>query len=77
MIGSFSGERAYLYAQGNNGRVVWSARDDDKTAAKQCIHPENAFEIVATARCPAGQVVRNFVRIDLEPGASGFAWRLQ
>lgn len=77
LIGSFSGDRAYLYAEGNSGKISWRARDDDKTAAKQCIHPENAFEIVATARCAPGQVVRNFVRIDLQPGATGFTWRLK
>jgi uncharacterized membrane protein len=77
LIGSFSGDRAYLYAEGNNGKIAWRARDDDKTAAKQCIHPENAFEIVATTRCQPGQVARNFVRIDLEPGSTGFTWRLK
>ncbi|HEU4498538.1 MAG TPA: DUF4344 domain-containing metallopeptidase [Sphingomicrobium sp.] len=77
LIGSFSGDRAYLYAEGNNGKSAWRARDDDKTAAKQCIHPENAFEIVATTRCQPGQVARNFVRIDLEPGSTGFTWRLK
>ncbi len=77
LIGSFSGERAYLYAEGNNGKVSWRARDDDKTAARQCIHPENPFEIAATARCQQGQVARNFVRVDLEPGSTGFTWRIK
>jgi hypothetical protein len=77
LIGSFSGDRAYLYAEGNNGKIAWRARDDDKTAAKQCIHPENAFEVVATTRCQPGHVARNFVRIDLDPGSTGFTWRLK
>lgn len=77
LIGNFSGERAYLYAEGDNGKSSWRARDDDKTAAKQCINPENAFEIVATARCQAGQVAKNFVRVDLAPGSTGFTWRLR
>jgi uncharacterized membrane protein len=77
LIGNFSGERAFLYAEGDNGKSSWRARDDDKTAAKQCINPENAFEIVATARCQAGQVAKNFVRVDLAPGSTGFTWRLR
>ncbi len=76
LIGSFHGDRAYLYAEGNNGKIAWRAPDNDKTAAKQCIHPENAFEVVATTRCQPGQVVRNFVRRDIEPGSFGFTWRL-
>ena len=76
VIGSFYGDRAYVYAEGNNGKIAWRASDIDKTAAKQCIHPENAFEIVATTKCQPGQVAVNFIRRDLAPDAWGYTWRL-
>jgi hypothetical protein len=77
VIGSFYGERAYLFAQGrtNDGKVVsWSG--SDKNAAKQCIHPQNAFDIAATTKCQPGQIAVDFVRRDLAPDAFGYTWRL-
>jgi len=78
VIGSFYGDRAYLFAQGrtSDGKVVtWSAQGD-KNAARQCIHPQNAFDIAATTKCQPGQVAVDFIRRDLSPDAFGYTWRL-
>ncbi len=76
LIGSFYGDRAYYYAEGNNGKVAWHASDTDKAAAKQCIDPQNAFDLVAATRCQQGQVAVNFVRRDVDPSIAGITWHL-
>ncbi len=72
LIGTFHGDRLYWYAEALRGkdRVVWSAPDTDQTASKQCIHPNNAFQLAATTKCQSGQVLVNFRRWDVDPSLS-------
>jgi hypothetical protein len=78
VIGSFHGDRAYVYAEGSskNGKVSWSANDRDKTGAKQCIHPEKAFDLAATAKCQPGHTAVNFIRWNIGPDQWNATWRL-
>ncbi len=77
LIGSFYGDRAYYYAEGNGGKAAWHASDKDPTAAKQCIDPVNAFDLVAASRCQTGQAAANFIRRDVDPSSSGITWHLR
>jgi Putative metallopeptidase/Protein of unknown function (DUF1036) len=79
VIGTFHGDHLYWYAEGikDNKKVVWSAPQNDQTALKQCIQPNNGFQLAETARCQTGQALVNFWRRDVDPAFPDITLRLR
>jgi hypothetical protein len=76
LIGTFLGDRAYFYGEGNNGTVAWRAPDTDRDAPKQCIDRTNAFQRDAGGKCDSDQGVVRFIRLDVDPSSSGVTHHL-
>jgi uncharacterized membrane protein len=76
VIGSMYGDRLYYYAEGDGGKSVWSAPEDDKRASRQCIDRNDGFTIAAGASCEGTQVLAGFRRWDIDPSASMVTYSL-
>ena len=76
LLGSFLRDSIYYYAEGSK-RSVWSAADNDQTAASKCVDHDKAFDGDASApSCPAGQSAARFKLIKIPAAAPRITWTL-